>query len=195
MVIQGLHRAHLKFPQGGTCLEFGVYVGDSFMRQVELLMSTYTNTKIIGFDSWAGLPRETKGVWYPDRHSEGHFSTPKDNVLNRLGGLIHNPRINLVDGFFKDSLTPELQASIDDLIFVNVDVDIHSSCAEILEFIRPMLRPGVIIYFDDWKDPADTFAGEWGEHLAWREFTEKYPDIKWNTFVVNEWNQRCLEIE
>lgn len=195
MIIQGFNKAHENFSHGGTCLEFGVHVGASYMRQVTEILNSRHDTKLIGFDSWQGLPAETSGVWFPERHAKGQFASGKDVILNKLGAYVGDYRFRLIDGFFENSLTSELQASINDLIFVNVDVDIHSSCVEILEFIRPMLRPGVIIYFDDWKDPQDKFEGEWGEHLAWKQFTEKYPDIKWSIFTVNIHNQRCLEIE
>ena len=194
-MMQGFHKAHENFPQGGTCLEFGVFTGTSYMNQVNCIISTYKNTKLIGFDSWQGLPAETTGVWAPDRHAQGKFSTPKDAILNKLGHLINDKRFAIVDGFFKDSLTVELQKTIKDLIFVNIDVDIHSSTWDILNFIYPLLRPGVIIYFDDWKDPRDLHVGKWGEHLAWEEFIEMHSEIKYNTFVVNKLNQRCLEIE
>ena len=194
MIMRAFYKAHENFPKGGTCLEFGVYVGRSYMHQVNAIKIKYPNTKLIGFDSWEGLPDETATVWFPERHSKGKFSTTKDVVLNQLGADIDDPRFNLVDGFFKDSLTKEIQDSIKDLIYVNVDVDIHSSTVEVLEFIRPLLRKGVIIYFDDWKDPQDKFEGKWGEHLAWEEFTNKYP-VKYKTMEINKYNQRYMEIE
>lgn len=197
MVINGFKKAHQNFPEGGTALEFGVYVGNSFMRLAEEVIQHYPNTKLIGFDSWQGLPPETENVWYPDRHAKGQFAAIKDVIIAKLKlrGIYLDPRFKLVDGFFETSLTKELQESIKDLIFVNVDVDIHKSCVELLEFIQPMLRPGVVLYFDDWKDPQDKFEGKWGEHLAWEEFTTKYPTIKYKTIEVNQWNQRLIEIE
>jgi len=195
MIYRAFKRANENFPTGGTCLEFGVYVGWSYMVQVNAILKDYPNTKLIGFDSWEGLPEETADVWFPERHGKGKFKTSKDVVLKQLGDLANDPRFKLVDGFFKDSLTKELQDSIKDLIYVNIDVDIHSSTVEVLEFIRPLLRPGVTIYFDDWKDPEDKYLGKWGEHLAWEEFINKYPEIKYKTIEINEYNQRYMEIE
>lgn len=195
--MDAFYKAHMNFPQGGTCLEFGVWKGKTFMWQVEAILAKCQRSRLIGFDSWAGLPEETAGVWRPDRHAAGEFSCAKDHVLNALASrnVLGDPRFRLIDGFFKDSLTKELQSEIKDLIFVNVDVDIHISCVDVLEFIQPLLRKGVIIYFDDWKDPADIHDGKWGEHLAWEEFTCKYPNVKYKILAVNTDNQRYMEIE
>lgn len=197
MIMNAFHKAHINFPEGGTCLEFGVWSGGSFMRQVSAIVDQYPKSSIVGFDSWQGLPEETEGVWKPDRHAAGNYSCEKKIVLESLTShnLLEDERIRLVDGFFEDSLTTELQNEITNLIFVNVDVDIHKSCVEVLEFIRPMLRPGIIIYFDDWKDPSDVYDGKWGEHLAWEEYIIKYPEIKYKILEVNEFNQRFMEIE
>ena len=194
MIYRAFKKANENFPEGGTCLEFGVFTGWSYMVQVNAILKDYPNTKLIGFDSWQGLPEETEKVWFPERHAKGKFSTSKDVVLKQLGDHADDHRFRLVDGFFKDSLTQELQRSINDLIYVNIDVDIHSSTKEVLYFILPLLRPGVIIYFDDWKDPQDKYEGKWGEHLAWEEFIEENPQVNYKTLEVNQYNQRYMEI-
>jgi hypothetical protein len=195
--MDAFHKAHANFPEGGTCLEFGVWKGITYTMQADVILNQYPKSALVGFDSWVGLPEETCGVWRPDRHAAGNYSCVKDVVLGNLAtrNLLNDPRFRLIDGFFKDSLTKELQAEIKDLIFVNVDVDLYGSCVEVLEFIRPMFRHGTIIYFDDWKDPDDKYNGKWGEHLAWEEFTAKYPDVKYTTLEINKWNQRYMEIE
>lgn len=197
MIMDAFHKAHYNFPEGGTCLEFGVWKGKTFIWQVDAIKHSYQKSRLIGFDSWAGLPEETQGVWRPDRHAAGNFSCEKQVVSQSLKdrGLEMDDRFKLIDGFFKDSLTKELQASIKDLIFVNIDVDIHSSCVEVLEFIKPLLRHKTIIYFDDWKDPEDVYDGKWGEHLAWEEFVYKYSEIKCKTLAINKDNQRYMEVE
>ena len=96
---KAFHLSNFIFPKGGTCLEFGVYVGNTYMYQVQHILNKYTNTKLIGFDSWQGLPPETEGIWYPDRHATGKFATTKDvplpqNGSNTIPPSIHNNNTN-----------------------------------------------------------------------------------------------------
>ena len=198
MINEGIARAKSNFPnEQSTCLEFGVYIGETYLATADYLLVNFPDTTLIGFDSWQGLPEETEGVWCPDRHAAGLFSSPKDRVLSGLinRGIAADTRFQLVDGFFEHSLTKELQSKINNLIFVNIDVDIHKSTEELLEFIHPMIRTGLILYFDDWKDPKDTFDGKWGEHLAWEQFIDRHPEIKYETIKTNEYNQRLIEIK
>lgn len=198
MIIEGLEKAIENFPSGErTVLEFGVWKGGTYLRLVDYIMANSSDISLIGFDSWLGLPEETKGVWIPERHSTGMYAAPKDIVSQGLSerGLENNPKFALIDGFFEQTLTKELQSTIKNLIFVNIDVDIHKSTVELLDFIYPLLRAGVILYFDDWKDPVDDYDGKWGEHLAWEQFIEKHPEIKYKTLKINEYNQRLIEIE
>ena len=198
MLLDGLEKAKSNFPpnEESTILEFGVFDGTTYLRMADYILNKYPETRLIGFDSWKGLPPETEGVWCPERHNPGTWQSSKSSVLNGLmfRGLAFNDRFKLVDGFFDKSLTPELQATIKNLVFVNIDVDIHRSTVELLEFIYPLLRKGVVLYFDDWKDPRDDHDGKWGEHLAWEQFIDKYPHIKYETLEISPNNQRLIEI-
>lgn len=188
--------AHQNFPCGGICLEFGVYVGRSFLWQAQQIITRFPASSLIGFDSWQGIPDETDGVWAPDRHAKGQYQSPKNVVLDKLreANIDSDRRFCLVDGFFCDSLTPKLQQSIGKIIFVNIDVDIHKSTIEVLDFILPMLQKGTVLYFDDWKDPRDQHDGQWGEHLAWEQWTQIHTNVLHRTVSVNEKNQRYMEI-
>ena len=180
-----------------TCSAFGVGWGGSYIEAAELILRDYHDTTYIGFDSFQGLPKETPGVWYPDRHSEGCFSMSKNITLEKLANLgikEDDPRFLIVDGWFKDTLTFNMAESITNLIYVNIDVDIHSSSIELLDFIKPFLRKNVILYWDDWKDPIDKFDGKWGEHLAWEEWSTKNPELVVETVGVNNYNQRIMKI-
>lgn len=191
--------AHSVFPEGGTCLEFGVYTGGTFAWQAKQIRKYHRASKLMGFDSWQGLPEETAGEWAPERHARGRYGSTKDVALARLTsvGMTDDPRLELVDGFFSESLTPELQKKMkerSDLIFINIDVDIYSSTIELLDFVKPLLRPGVILYWDDWKDPRDQHEGEWGEHKAWKDWSRQNPDILAEDLEVNPLNQRSMII-
>jgi hypothetical protein len=199
---QGFELAHQLFPDGGTCLEFGVGSGHSFSRMAQRLCDKYRKTKIIGFDSWQGLPSETKDVWYPERHTKGMFKFNKVDVLRRLSPMLNldtEKRIRLVDGFFEESLTESLRKEITNLIFVNIDVDIHKSTQQALDFIAPLLQENTLLYFDDWKDPDDVILLgtniKWGEHLAWEQWCEKHPEVESEVVTTSYANQPLIRIK
>ncbi|MEH6697583.1 MAG: TylF/MycF/NovP-related O-methyltransferase [Brevundimonas sp.] len=192
---RSFHLSQFIFPNGGACLEFGVFRGGTYAYQAEHILRRYPASTLIGFDSWEGLPPETEGVWTADRHAVGKYAAPKAEVKSRLDALgikEGDPRFRLVDGFYSDSLTPEVAASCGPLAYVNIDVDIHSSTVEVLEFIGPILRPGVILYWDDWKDPRDQADGAWGEHYAWEQWLPKQAGLEVETIEVNPLEQRSM---
>lgn len=109
-------------------------------------------------------------------------------------------RIRLVDGFFAESLTDTIREEIQDLIFINMDVDLYVSTIQVLDFIGPILKPGVVIYWDDWKDPVDSEGKKqdsdgWGEHAAWETWYESQPfGLKVETVETNPLNQRYMVV-
>lgn len=152
-------RAHKNFPSGGTCLEFGVASGRTYIWQASQMITKFKNSTLVGFDSWEGLPEEAQGIWRPDRHREGQFSFPKscvENILQIIDGYEENKdRFRFVDGFYHDSLRDEVRKTINNVIFINIDVDIYISTLQLLGFVKPLLQKGTILYWDDWLDPVD----------------------------------------
>jgi hypothetical protein len=132
----------------------------------------------------------------PDSHAAGAYAAPKEVVLarlRRLGASEGDLRFRFVDGYFEETLLPHLQREIPDLVFVNIDVDIHRSTLAVLDFIEPLLRPGVVLYWDDWKNPFDRPGGAaWGEHLAWQEWSDRHPEIGVETIAENWVWQRTM---
>lgn len=200
--INGCNRAITNLNgQPGTFLEFGVYGGRTFEYLAIQILDKSPQSKLYGFDSWKGLPKETLGVWFPERHSKGKMATPACAVVRKLSELNikvgQDDRFHLISGFFCNSLTHKLQATINNLIFVNVDVDIHSSTIELLEFITPLVQIGTVIFLDNWADPNDCKIrnDKWGEHLAFEQWLEKNPSIKVSEHDINFLNQRWFEVE
>jgi len=192
----------------GLCLEFGVGMGHSYCWQALQMEDWAEGCVLVGYDSFEGLPEETEGVWAPERHGKGHFCYPMEILKEHMEacGLDWNcPRFKRVKGFFEDTLTLQEQEAVwkayGPLMFVNIDVDIHKSTIQALDFIRPMMRPGLPIYLDDYRDPIDDLPGakdpsitEWGENLAWREWTEKN-NVSYILGETNNLNQRFYIIQ
>ncbi|MGB7442582.1 MAG: TylF/MycF/NovP-related O-methyltransferase [Coleofasciculaceae cyanobacterium] len=191
---RSFHLAHAIHPQGGTCLEFGVHVGNTYIWQAKEILKNYPQSQLIGFDSWQGLPEEASGIWVPERHRKGQFSSSKEVVTRRLYQLTSpsDDRFSFVDGFFSDSLTDEVRKNISDIIFVNIDVDLYKSTIDVLDFLKPLCKPGLIIYWDDWKDPADQHEAGWGEHLAFTNWIKENEDVKVETLEIDPINRRAM---
>jgi O-methyltransferase len=192
---RAFHLAQFIFPAGGNCLEFGVFRGGTYAYQAEQILKHYPAARLVGFDSWKGLPDESEGVWIPERHATGEYAAPKDEVMAKLAALGIAPgdkRFRLVDGFYSDSLTPALRKEVTPISFVNIDVDIYRSTIELLDFIAPELRPGAVLYWDDWKDPRDQHSGAWGEHQAWDDWLPKQPGLAVETIEINAVDQRIM---
>jgi len=126
----GQRIAHLRV----LYLEFGVYQGDSMRYWSRTL--THPLSQFYGFDSFEGLP-EAGGTW-----EKGQFS-----ASGRIP-RIDDPRVHFMKGWFEHVL-PAYVVPEHDLLVVNMDADLYSSTIFALRYLRPHIRPGTLIYFDE----------------------------------------------
>ena len=118
-------------------LEFGVASGKSIKYWAERLKAE--DALLFGFDTFEGLP-EAWGLL-----QKGHFST---------GGklpCIDCPNVNYVRGLFQETL-PMFVLPEHDTLIINVDCDIYSAAAFVLNSLGPHMRPGTLLYFDEFSD-------------------------------------------
>lgn len=119
-------------------LEFGVWRGGSMRWWSQHLRQP--DARLVGFDSFEGLPHD----WKP--------SIPKGQF--DVGGslpCIDDPRVTFVKGWFEETL-PAFDLPQHDQLVVNIDADLYSSTATVLSHLDPHLRPGTLIYFDEFPD-------------------------------------------
>jgi predicted O-methyltransferase YrrM len=145
----------------GHIIEFGVYKGHSTRTiRDEVWMSRLWDARLRGkriyaCDSFRGLPFAYENL------PAGNFATP----VPRLTG------VRVVEGFFEDSLTPELAHEIRAVSLAHFDADLYSSTACALEWLTPLLQPGTLLLFDEFlgEDPAEERAFlEWAERTGVR---------------------------
>ena len=116
-------------------LEFGVWQGDSINYWSKLLK--HPEARLHGFDSFEGLPEH----WHTDK-PKGSFDT---------GGAIpevKDSRVEFFKGWFQETLPGYVPPPHERLI-VNIDVDIYSSAAYVLNTLIPYISVGTFIYFDE----------------------------------------------
>ena len=65
--------------------------------------------------------------------------------------------VRLVEGFFENSLTPELASEVGRVSLAHFDADLHASTACALGWLTPLLQPGSLLLFDEFlgEDPAE----------------------------------------
>jgi Macrocin-O-methyltransferase (TylF) len=134
-------------------LEFGVHEGRSMRWWSRNLF--LPNAKLVGFDSFEGLPEEWS-PWFP----AGAFKTNGPPQID-------DSRVSFQVGWFEETL-PRFTVPDNDQIVLNVDCDLYSSTSTVLRWAEPYLRPGTLIYFDEFPDRDH-------ERKAFNELRERSP--------------------
>ena len=115
-------------------LEFGVYRGESMRFWARELRDA--EAKLHGFDSFEGLP-EAGGPW-----SKGQF----DN--KGLIPVIDDPRVKFFKGWFEEVL-PTYVVPAHEVLVINMGADLYSSTIFVLRHLRPYIKRGTFMYFDE----------------------------------------------
>ena len=144
-------------------LEFGVYMGDSIN-----YISSFTQDKVYGFDSFEGLPEK----WI-DGYEIGTFS------LNGVVPNFPNTNTEIVKGLFSDSLLDFITTQNKKVSFIHFDADLYSSTKCVLVILKTHLDTDCVIIFDELVNYPG-FDGATGELRAFYEFvTENNVEYEW----------------
>jgi hypothetical protein len=171
----------------GDIYQFGVFSGISMISILDgykKLNKTYG--KFWGFDSFCGIPKETNEDLPKIEWGEGEFSTLDYLNLkdpNQASQVIYNTikevhpesNIEMVVGYFSESLKSCPLEKMKPASYIDIDVDIYSSTIQALEFLcqNNLIVSGTVINFDDW------IGYEAGEGRALLEISQKYKlDLK-----------------
>lgn len=138
----------------GLNLEFGVYQGSS----INMSAKKYLDKHFYGFDSFEGFPSDNRKDWDQDFSVETLPEVPAN--------------VSLIKGWFSETLPEFLDKHKSNISFINVDCDIYSSTKDVFDELvkRQLLKPGVIIFFDE----LINYNGYlWNEALALFEMLER----------------------
>ena len=138
--------------------EFGVSTGRS-MRMLEEILPK--DRVIYGFDTFEGLPEEWGGEKKGTYTNGGNVPEFQNNVKIRKG-------------LFEDSLPGwlrEREVSRLPLAWANIDCDLYSSTATVLNELQPRIVPGTILVFDEYICHP-TWRRD--EFRAWREAVKRF---------------------
>lgn len=149
-----LHRAALKARKvEGLVLEFGVAGGKS----VNFIAAEIPGERIYGFDSFEGLPEDWTATY-----AAGHFA----QALPEVAG-----NVELVVGWFDQSLPGFLAAHPGPVSYLHVDCDLYSSTKTIFGLLADRIVPGTVIVFDEYFN-YPTWREH--EHKAFMEFVQAH---------------------
>ena len=155
---------HMKLQQKPNTLwlEFGVASGTTIN-----YISKFTSETVYGFDSFEGLPE----TWRPGFEK---------GIFNRNGNLPRvNPNVELIKGWFNETLVNFIQSKNKKVSFIHMDADLYSSTKYIFEVLKDYLDTDCIIVFDELVNYPG-FDGDTGELKAFYEFiTENEVDYQW----------------
>jgi len=153
---------NLKHKPNTLWLEFGVFSGRSIN-----YISGFTQDIVYGFDSFEGLPEKWR-----DGYEKG--------VFNRNGSLPKvNDNVQLIKGWFQDTLPDFIQTHKQKISFIHMDADLYSSTKYVLNTLKHFLDKDCIIVFDELVNYIG-FDGDTGELKAFYEFiTENKVNYEW----------------
>jgi O-methyltransferase len=123
----------------GDIAEIGVYQGGS----ARLICKYKGNKAFHLFDTFEGLPELNKF----DTSNEFHKGQFNDTSFELIGKLLSDyPNVNIHKGYFPDTAGPVLDKKF---TLVNLDVDLHKTTHDALEFFYPrMVKGGIILSHD-----------------------------------------------
>lgn len=169
----------------GDYLEFGVFRGETFRNAIRAAQQGFWTTRAGGFpgrffafDSFQGLPHVASMGDGVNLYAPGEFAASRATFEKTLGGLLGRFPIEMVSGWFDETLTAETAArlGLTRAAFVNIDCDLYESTVPVLQFVTPLLQTGTILYFDDWFSYRGSMDG--GEPRAAREWLAGTPAIR-----------------
>lgn len=151
----------------GIMAEFGVFNGKS----INYISSLLPQYKFYGFDSFIGLKEDWTG-W---EWSKGDFS------LNGILPKVNN-NVELISGYFDESLPNWLLKNTGPFSFINIDCDTYEATSSVLNLLgSDRIVPGTVIIFDEYFG-----YNNWRMHefKAWQEFVSKN-NIKYTYLAIN----------
>lgn len=127
-------------------LEFGVFDGTSINDFAKILKSK----KIYGFDSFYGLKED----WTGTDVEQGFF-----NLNGQMPRVLYN--VELIKGWVQDTLKTFLQTHKPEINFAHMDLDTYESTKFVLQEIKPYLKRGSILLFNEFYNFPGWSVGEY----------------------------------
>ncbi len=172
----------------GELAEFGIFEGwwvNYLYERSEAL--GLADRKVIGFDSFQGLS-EPHPVLDDAFWKKGQYAAGRSLVEERVQAKTR-PRIQLVEGFFAESLTRDDAKQIGRIAYARIDCDIYEPALQCLQYLSHRLADGAILVFDDWPHQMGV-----GETLAFAEWVPTVPHLRFEFLFYGPWGHFYIRV-
>jgi hypothetical protein len=166
----------------GDFVEFGTFQGLGICL-LDLCFTSPTDRKIIGIDSFEGLPHSST-IWRKHKFNETSVESTNEFLKDRI---VNFKTFKLIKGWFNEPFVKdELFSSCNKIALVHFDADLKTSTHEALTLITPYLvknmgKPTYLL-FDDWGshhlEVPDAFE-------EWRKDLNKKFDYQFETLATS----------
>ncbi len=168
----------------GDCMEFGCCGATTL--SIAYHASRYRGASgrhLWACDSFQGLPAATSAFDdHPLWKSGNFFMSQEDFVAQCTRNGVPETAYTIVPGFFSDTL-PTLK-NPNDIAMAFIDCDMYSSTIDVLSFLKPRLKHGMILAFDDYYCYSSTQPA--GEKQAFDEFMASMPE--WTSIPYHDFH-------
>jgi Macrocin-O-methyltransferase (TylF) len=119
---------------------------------------------------------------------EGTYSASRQIVETNLR-VAERPRIQLIEGFFADSLLTEEATAHSKIAFARIDCDIYEPSCQCLRYLANRLAHGSVPVLDDWPNRIDI-----GEGRAFAEWVPSVPHLKFEFLFLGTWGHLYIRV-
>jgi hypothetical protein len=178
----------------GDYAEFGSSTATTFGLAYHEVWRCGHPARLWAFDSFKGLPPPSPDDAHPEWREGVMEITLEDFHAACARHGIPRDRYTAVPGYYHESLAamaPEDEPR--NIALAYVDCDLYSSTKAVLEFLRPRLKHGMIVAFDDYFCWSATQMA--GERRAMLELVAADRTWEWVPYVQYGWHGQSFVIE
>lgn len=179
----------------GDYVEFGCGGGKSFALAYHEAVRHKHKAKLWAFDSFQGLPAPKEAKDAHPEWVERNMSTALHKFHKLCASrLVPRDAYEVVPGFY-DKTLPAMSRdeAPNNIALAYIDCDLYSSTKDVLQFLMPRLKHGMIVAFDDYFCWSATQIS--GERMAMSEFFSENSEWELVPYIQFGWHGLSFVVE
>lgn len=136
----------------GDIVGCGVFRGDTLKALILLSENEGKNRTVWGFDSFLGFPKPSLKDRSVRNPQEGELKCSLNNIKKLISSMNVGVKVELVKGFFNDTLP---KTSLGKIALLHLDVDLYDSYKTTLEHLFPKVSIGGVVMFDEYMNDIE----------------------------------------